>query len=330
MFKKNYSHSYGIILCALIGASARILSNFIPIGSVTIAIIIGAIAGNLMKNKERFHLGIIFSEKRILSFAIALMGVNLNFLILKDLGFKSIVLIITAMAVTIGMAIVLSKIFHLENRFALLLGIGNGVCGSSAIAATEKIIGAKEEETGLSIAIVNFLGTIGIFILPLLSRSLFNLSSLNSGIFIGNTLQAVGQVIAAGFSISETVGQTATIIKMARILMLFPLLIILIFSFSNNKTLETNEKRIQYPKIPLFIIGFIIFSIIPTLGLLNSTTIDSIDLIGDFALLIAMSGIGLKISLKSILSNGRKALVVGSLIFLTQITFNASILYLLF
>ena len=320
---------YGILLCVLIGVASLLLAPYIPIGSVAIAIIIGIFVGNLFKPGEKFSSGIKFSEKHILSFAIALLGVNLNFLILKQLGLKSILLIILAMTFTISTSVLLGKLFKFKRKFALLLGIGNAVCGSSAIAATEKIIGSEEEEVGLSVAIVNFLGTIGIFLLPFIGKVVLHFSKLKTGILIGNTLQAVGQVVAAGFSVSDITGQTATIVKMTRILMLTPLIIILILAFSKNKKNNT-EIKAKKNNVPIFIIGFALFSLIPTFSLLPEHIIKIISKISHYSLIIAMAGIGMKITFKSIAKDGKVALIIGSLTFLMQIIFSGSMIFFFF
>ncbi len=90
------------------------------------------------------------------------MGVKLDFNIISELGYKSIIITILAIIFTTTISQILSRLFHFNGRLGLLLGIGNGICGSSAIAATEKIIGAKKDDVGLAVTIVNFLGTIGI------------------------------------------------------------------------------------------------------------------------------------------------------------------------
>jgi uncharacterized integral membrane protein (TIGR00698 family) len=236
---------YGIGLCIIIGVIAKFTSQYVPLGAVAIAILIGIVVGNSIKLGETFKSGIAFSEKQLLSFAIALMGVNLNYVLLQKLGYKTVGLIIVAMSVTIITAIILGKLLKVDPKLSLLLGIGSGVCGSSAIAATEKIIDAKEEDVGLSIAIVNFLGTIGIFLLPLIGAVILKLSHVNAGILIGNTLQAVGQVTAGAFSISEETGQTATIVKMGRVLMLTPIILVLLFCFKSGKTEQGAKKGVK-------------------------------------------------------------------------------------
>ena len=303
-----------------------LFSEYIPIGSVVIAIIIGIIIGNTAKIGDRFQKGITFSEKQILSFAIALMGVNLNFLILEELGYKSILIIIAIVLTALLSSLLFAKMFKLDRKFALLIGIGNGICGSSAIAATEQIIGVKEEEVGLSIAIVNFLGTVGIFILPFVGSIFLKFTDINSGILIGSTLQAVGQVVAAGFSVSNLSGETATIVKMARILMLTPVVFALIFIFSRKNKNNTEQKTKKKAGIPLFIVGFVLFSLVPTFSLLPEEYIHIISKISHYSLIIAMAAIGLRITFGSILKDGKAALLVGSLIFLVQILLSSSMI----
>jgi len=317
---------YGIILTTIIAIVSFFLASFIPIGSVAIAIIIGIIVANSLKISTKFNSGITYSEKSILAFAIALMGINLDFSILVSLGMKTIFLIIISMVLTISLSVYIGKLLGINKKFALLLGIGNGVCGASAIAATKGIVKAKDDEVGISVAIVNLLGTVGIFLLPAIAIIL-GINEVNSGVLIGNTLQAVGQVLAAGFSISDSAGQSATIVKMGRVLMLTPLILILIFILKDNIQTSNNESKSILKNIPLFIVGFIILSIVASLQILPEFIVNTISQISKYALIIAMAGIGLKITFSSIKQNGKKALTLASIIFAIQIIFTS--IYLL-
>lgn len=320
--------SYGLVLCIIIGIAALLLSAYIPLGAITISILMGVVIGNIIKPGKIFEKGIAISEKHILSIAIALMGVNLDFFILKELGYRSILIIITALVVTIFSSIALAGIFKFDRKFALLLGIGNGICGSSAIAATKEIIGVNEQKVGVSITVINFLGTIGIFLLPLIDVVVLKFTDINSGVLIGNTLQAVGHVVAAGFSVSELAGQTAIIVKMTRVLMLTPVVIILIFVFLRKIPGQDCGERVKKNNVPIFIIGFILFSFIPTFRLLPADYINLISSISKYALIIAMAGIGLRITFISILRDGRSALLIGSIVFIIQIFFTGSMIYM--
>ncbi len=310
----------GLLLSIFIAILASVLALFIPVGAVILGIVFGVLVGNIFTLDSSFSKGIKFSEKRILSFAIILMGVNLNFGIIQELGFKSIIIVVISIGFTITTAVVLSKIFKLKPKLGLLLGIGNGICGSSAIAATEQIIGAEEDEVGLSVAIVNFLGTLGIFLLPFISKIILHFSDLQSACLIGDTLQAIGQVVASGFSINDQVGHTATIVKMMRILMLTPLVLSLIVVFHQQRKVAKVSSS-QKKSFPYFIIGFILMSFIPSFHLLPQNWIHIIGKTSHYLLVIAMVGIGLKIRFSNILRDGKKALFVGSLVFVFQIAF---------
>lgn len=313
---------YGLALTGVIALLSYLLSSFIPIGSVAIAIVLGMVISNTLNISTKYNLGITYAEKSILAFAIALMGINLDFTILGSLGFVTILLIVFGMIITIYSTLFVAKFFNIDKKFALLLGIGNAVCGASAIGATKGIIKAEDDEVGISIAVVNFLGTIGIFLVPFIVFIL-GFDDTKAGILVGNTLQAVGQAVAGGFAISDISGQSATVVKMGRVLMLTPLIIILLWIYSDSSVNQKKSPRYILKNIPIFIIGFILLSIIATLQILPQNITELISFVGKYSLIIAMAGIGLKISFKSIKQNGQKALIIGSIIFIIQLIFSS-------
>lgn len=309
--------AYGIILCLLIASVAMFLSKYVVIGSIAIAIILGALIGNTLPLTDKFNPGITFSEKTLLGVAISLLGINLDFNILINLGYQTILIIIISMIATIYFGLYLSKKLNFDKNFACILAIGNGVCGSAAIAATKDIAKLDKEKSALAIAIVNLLGTVGLFIIPIVGV-LLGLNDTELGILIGNTLQSVGHAVAAGFSVNEAVGQNATITKMGRILLLTPVIFWLIWYTSKNQIIEENQTKAKI-QVPLFVIGFVVFSIIATSEVLPSTIINMISYASKLALIIAMSAIGLKISFKAIKQTGWDAFVLAGYIFKFQI-----------
>ena len=318
--KQNIS---GLTLTLLLSLLAITLAKFIPIGAVTVAIILGIVIGNSTTIKKKYNSGITYSEKKLLGFSIALMGVNLDFNVLQQLGNKTILIIVSGMVVTIFSALFIGKLFKIEQKFSLLLGIGNGVCGSSAISATAPVIKADKNHIGISVAIVNLLGTIGIFLLPFIAYT-FGLNDIDTGILIGNTLQAVGQVTASGYGVSDITGISATTVKMGRVLLLTPLVLILIYIYhKNNSSGEENTKRVG---IPIFIVFFILFSIFSTFGLFSDYIKSLISDISHYTLVVAMGAIGLKIHFNSIRNDGKIALIVASIVFTVQIVFTLVLL----
>jgi len=313
----------GLVLAIGISVVAFLLAKFILIGAVAIAIILGILVGNIYKVHESYSVGITYAEKTLLGYAIALMGINLDFTILSSLGVKTLFIIIFGMIVTIYSAVLIGRYYKIDAKLALLLGIGNGVCGSSAISATAPIIKTNKNFIGISIAIVNLLGTIGIFLVPFIAITL-GLSDIDAGILIGNTLQAVGQVTAGGFSISDTAGVSATTVKMGRVLLLTPLVLILIYIYHS----KNSEEDVKKASVPGFILVFILLSLVSSFSLVGEEIKSMISTASHILLIIAMSAVGLKIHFSSIKNDGKLALKIASMVFLIQIIFTVAMLYI--
>lgn len=304
----------GILVCLIIAVAAKLLSLYVPmIGAVTLAIIVGMLVGNLIKFQDRFNKGIKFSEKKILETAIMLLGFKLQLAIVGKLGIKPLIIVLSIQTLTILTGVFLGKIFKFGKRFSLLMGVGNAVCGSSAIAAVAPVIKAREDETGISIGVVNLMGTIGIFLLPLIA-GLLHYTATQGGLFTGGILQAVGQVVAAGFSLGEETGTLATLVKMVRVLMLGPIVLLISFFYKTSDV----KRRIQ---IPPFIIGFVICSILATIFPNDTIFIPHLNIISKWLLMTAMAAIGMKIKFADLLRSGPKAILLGGCIFLVQILF---------
>lgn len=307
----------GILFCIILGLIAKVIAPYVKIGSVSTVIILGILVGNSVKIPAILGPGVRFSEKKILETAISLLGLSLNVEVLSSLGVQTVFLILFVILIALISATLIGKLLHLHHPFALLLGIGNGICGASAIAAAAPILNTEEDETGLSVSIINFLGTLGIFVVPFIVRGIFQGTDMKTGVLIGGTLQAVGQVTAAGFALNEQVGQIATIVKMGRILMLGPILLLLTLFYKQQQAAEDPQKP-RFP-LPVFILAFIFFALLVNAGVLPQPLISIGSRISKEFLLIAMAGIGVKITFSSIIQKGPKALLAGTLIFSIQI-----------
>jgi len=339
MFSFKYYYKYktyikGLLSSIAVAILASIITHFISFSTSTVAIIVGMIVGNIFYNtfhadESGFKSGVKFAEKDLLMFAIALMGINLNFTMLANLGVKTILIIVLGMAFTIGMGLLLGKLFKLNPKLSLMIGIGNGVCGSSAIAATSGIAKVKSNDVGISIALVNLMGTIGIFLAPFLAHSL-GFTDIQAGIFTGNTLQAVGQAVAAGFSISDEAGHYATVVKMGRVLLLVPLVLILIYIVKKENQNSNEEAKLTGKTgVPSFILWFIGFSIVASLGLLPKEMETIISLASYYITLIAMSAIGLMIHFGTIMKTAKTAFKVSSILFALQLILSAVLIAIL-
>lgn len=311
-FLKKYGP--GLLVVILVAVLSQLLAtNLIPnIGAVTLAILIGILISNLLIKGPTFTEGYHFAEKKLLPVAIVLLGAELQLQVLIGLGLPAAVLILLIVAFTMGSSILIGKLMGFTRPFSLLMGAGNAICGSSAIAAISPLVEGKEEDVGLSISTVNLLGTLGIFLLPILVHVL-HLNDYRGGAVIGGSLQAIGQVVAAGYSINDATGNIALLVKMGRVLMLGPLA--LIISWRTTTASADGKSTI---KIPPFIIGFIIVGLLASWPVIPGPLVEWVKVAGKWLLLLAMAGIGLKLHLKTMLMQGPKTLLFGSVIAILQ------------
>ncbi len=319
----------GVVLCAIIGLGALII--FPGAMAIPLAILAGVILGNVIRLPEIATSGIRFCENTVLSLAIVLMGVNLDFTVFASLGLSVIVLIVTSLLITLIAARLIGRWLGISTELSWLIGAGNGICGCAAIVATERIVGASKADVAASVTVINLLGTIGMVLLPVLLTWLFVLPAVESGVLIGNTLQAAGQVVASGYAMGESSGQTATIVKMGRILMLVPLMLFLmVLSGKRTGRARSTDPLSLLRAIPWFIIGFVALSLVATMGMLRQDVINILDQLGDHALIIAMAAIGLNIRFSQLISHGSSALRLGTMVFVVQLMASMLLILILF
>lgn len=304
----------GVFICVSIGVLSWAGCSLLGIpGAATFAIFFGLILGNISPYTiKQYRSGITYCEKVLLPLSIILMGFSMKIGTLTSIG-KSGLISIAASILTALLVMNLLYIFNKKNQIILLLGIGNAICGSSAIAASSPVLKSSEAETGLSIAVINLLGVCGIILMPALCHAL-NFTEETSGLLIGSSLQAVGQVSAAGHTVGAVSGEVATVIKMARILFLGPVILLFILFFSKP---EKNNNLFTY--IPAFIVGFFITFILGNLLSIPTKVSSAIRILEANLLVSAMAAIGCKINVKSLMNKSSMALLWGFVIWLFQI-----------
>ncbi len=292
---------------------AKFLSGYLPtLGTALLALILGVAVRQVLINFSPFSGGVAWTEKYILETAIVFIGFGFEISKFQEIGFSTLALTFTSIIAVILVALLLQKIIGKEDgKLFWLLGAGSAICGSSAIGATAPLIQAKEEETGISLAVINLLGLLGMVLLPVIAVAL-SFSRLETGIFLGGILQSVGHVVGAAFAINPEVGQFATIVKMGRVAFLVPFLLIVYFLFRK----KSDGTKLKFP---LFILFFLLAVLVSQIGIFNSESLKFLSKSGDTLLNIGMSAIGLKINIKSLWKISGKALIAGTIIFIFQI-----------
>ena len=308
----------GFLVCVIISFLSQKIAEFFPtIGSALFAIGIGILCGNTFLNKDCFDEGTRFSEKNLLEYSIVLTGATLMLKDIAALGLSGIGFILCQMITTIFAAYIIGRKIGFNRKFCLLMGAGNAVCGSSAIATVSPVLDADTKDKGLSITIVNVTGTILMVLLPLITEILYKHETLQTSAMIGGILQSIGQVIAGGQLVNPEVTEVATIFKIIRII--FIVLVALSYSHINieheEKHIFTKEKNKKDSKIkagiPWFIIGFFIMASLHTAHFLPEVFTKGAKTISQQFEIIALAAIGMRVKFKDLISEGPKGMIYG-------------------
>lgn len=307
----------GLLMCTTIAYIGKFIGIYIPtLGGASLAIFLGMAVGNTFGNKKMYAKGSKFSESDLLAYSIVLLGGTLNFNTILKLGYSGVGFIIIQMAITITAAIFIGKRLGFSENFTLLMASGNAVCGSSAIASTAPVIGADDKDKGISITIVNVVGTILMIVLPVIANLAFSLDTLKTSAMIGGILQSVGQVIASGSLVNEEVKDLATIFKIVRIIFL----IVVVFLFANmKKKSQGKAQRSAKAKIPWYVMGFFITCTLYSIGIIPQSLSKLFKTISSNFEIIALAGIGMRVKFNDLVTQGPKASMYGFLIAITQI-----------
>ncbi len=281
-----------------------------------VAILIGMIVSNSFKiDLDKYSLALNFCTKQLLRFAIVLYGFRLTLDELFVVGFDGFLysFIVVSSTFILGYFIGV-KILKLDNHIAILTSAGSAICGAAAVLATEAILKNRAYQTSIAVSTVVLFGTISMFSYPYLYEiNILNLSDKQMALYVGGTLHEVAHVVAAGNTLhNDTIANNAVVVKMLRVMLLAPFLLLVAIFFMNK---EETTKKVKIT-IPWFAILFIVMIGINSLNLFSSRVIDSLNLFDTFLLAVAMLALGLKTDFKSIKKAGAKPLLLATILFL--------------
>ena len=340
----------GLAASILISLISQFLARFLPtLGAALIAILLGMLLGNTLLNRPELGQGTKFSEKRLLEYAIVMNGLILDFQVLKSAGLKGFVFIILQMSLTIFVTYNLGKYFGFGKRFSLLMGAGNAVCGSSAIGTVSPIVKADNKDKGISITIVNLIGTALMVLLPVLGAVLYGSDTLRTSALIGGTVQSVGQVVAAAKLVNDDVVTLATVFKLMRVLLIIGVAVLYgRMNMNEGESLFTRKKRagmddrsvtragassspaaVSYG-VPWFLTGFVVFFLIRSfIGVPDSALIASKAISTQFEV-AALAAIGMRVKFADIIKEGPKAILYGLTVGAVQVVMAVALIRVFF
>lgn len=284
-----------------LGASYRIPEIIIVF--ILGMVLSGAVAGSVSEP------GAIWCVKGLLRFAIALLGVRIALSDIASLGIGVAFLIIAAMAVTVVTGVLLARIFRLGDGLGALAGAATAVCGASAALATSIVVpqyGRKEVDIAFTVIAANAFSTAAMLAYPPLCLFL-GLEAGDTGVVLGATIHDMAQVVGAGYAVSDPVGNVAVIVKLYRIFLLLPVVMLIGWWFSRSQAGVASAR----PPVPVFALGFLALCCINSMMPLAPTLLpayapikDALVQVSKWGLLIAMAALGLRTSMASLRSIG--------------------------
>ena len=321
----------GILLCFLITLpiwlSVRYFHALEIIGAPILAIAAGMLITNMLPNKAPIQEGISFTSKKILQYAVILLGFGLNLSTVGRVGLTSLPIILSTISTSLIVAYLIHKSMKVPSKISILIGVGSSICGGSAIAATAPVIDADEEEIAQSISVIFLFNVIAAIIFPSLG-SVLGLSNNGFGLFAGTAINDTSSVTAAASTWDTLHGtngavlEYATIVKLTRTLAIIPITFVLsLLRIKAAKTKDTAVSSVSIRSVfPMFILYFILASVITTLimtvcyghSLSAAANIFSfLKQLSKFLIVMAMSAIGLNTNFIKLIKSGKKPILMG-------------------
>lgn len=300
----------GFLVAVIVAVAAQFLSDHHGTPAMLMALLLG-MALSFLGLGGPCKPGIEFTARSVLRLGVALLGVQISAELLSALSMGQIGLVIAAVALTIGFGLLAARLMGLGWCLGLLTGGSVAICGASAAIAISAVLPRNEHsERNLIFAVlsVTVLSTLAMIAYPILVQRL-GLNNHVAGLFLGATIHDVAQVVGAGFSLSEQTGEVATIVKLIRVAMLAPLvLVISVIVRRSTNAQEEHGKR--PPLLPLFVIGFLTFATLNSAGFVPEAMSQAMSRLSRWALLVSISAVGMKTSLQRILDVGGQAIAL--------------------
>lgn len=329
------AYAPGVFLCVCAALPCWGLGKLFPIvGGPVFAILFGMLVAVAWKRRGGLQAGIQFTSKKVLQYAVILLGFGLNLLQIAQVGLSSLPVIVSTITTSLLVAFVLCKLLDIPGRIATLVGVGSSICGGSAIAATAPVIKAKDDEVALAISVVFLFNVVACLVFPTLGGFL-GLSNEGFALWAGTAINDTSSVTAAaaawdGLHPGADALTGATIVKLTRTLMIIPITFVLALwvmrkeqrgvrgSIADGSASEPSKKpksSFSFKRaFPMFILWFIVAACITTLASFCGVPAGSFAPLGElsrFMIVMAMVAIGLNTDVVKLVKSGGKPILLG-------------------
>ena len=288
------------------------------IGASVIALFLGMIVNRFYKPNDTTKPGIRFTSKKILKFAIILLGASLNITTVLTVGKFSLTVMLFTLATCFGLGYFIGKALGLNWKTSSLINAGTGICGGSAIAAIAPVIDATDMDVAYGLSATFLFDMVMVVVFPILGRKL-GLSDAAFGLWAGTAVNDTSSVVAAGYAFSEGAGDFATMVKLTRTLAIIPTVVVFSFVSMHLKTKEAAASggavQIKWKSVfPWFILGFLAMAVLSSVGVIPAAAAAALKKVSKFLMVTALAAVGLNTSFAEMKKSGAAPMVHGFLI----------------
>lgn len=319
--KKNGA---GFLMCLVIAIPSWLLGKQFPIiGGAVIAILAGMVVTLLIKDRTKLDEGIKFTSRKILQWAVILLGFGMNLSVIVETGKQSLPIIICTITTSLAISYALHKVMHIPSKISTLVGVGSSICGGSAIAATAPVIEADDEEVAQAISVIFFFNVLAAVLFPAFGHAIgfSTVSGEAFGVFAGTAVNDTSSVTAAAstwdsmWNLGSATLDKAVTVKLTRTLAIIP--ITLVLAFLRTKTEKNTEgNKVSFGQIfPFFILYFIAAAVITTVAVscgVPVTFFNPVKSLSKFFIVLAMAAIGLNTNIIKLVKTGGKPIIMGA------------------
>ena len=315
----------GLVVALVIAAVATALGKLLPIvGGPVFGILLGALAAALVPGLRaaRWKPGYEVASKPVLQLSIVVLGTGLSLRQVMDVGGQSLPVMLGTLAVALGGAWLLGRWLGVRGDTQILIGVGTGICGASAIAATTAVIKAKQAQVAYALGTIFTFNIAAVLLFPPIGH-LLGMSPHSFGLWAGTAINDTSSVVAAAYTYGGDAGAYGLVVKLTRTLMLIPIVVVLAILTARKEARRDvvnsgfSLRAMPWRRIvPLFLIGFIVAAALGSLGVIPAAWHPALSFLGTFLITTALAGIGLAMRLGDMRKAGPRPLLLGALLWI--------------
>ena len=310
----------GVAVATAVALAASFIAQRYGAPAMLMGLLLG-MAFHFLNETPRVGPGLELVAVKALRLGVALLGLRLTVADVASLGWTPVLLVLSAVLATLLFGVVLGRLLGCERQLGVLTGGSVAICGASAAMAISSVLPKgpdTQRQTLFTIIGVTSLSTIAMVLYPIIGDVL-QFNDQEMGIFIGATIHDVAQVVGAGYSVSPTTGDLGTFIKLLRVAMLVPVVLVIGIIFRSKVSAAADREKA--PGFPLFLIGFIVLFAVNSTGLIPGDVIQPVANLAPALLLVAIAALGIRTSMQEVMTIGLKPvlLIVGETLFIAAI-----------